>query len=212
MLLRRYITVLFVLLVLWGSLLMLRLTIPYAAFDRYTDFLMSKQTVYYLLYWRISFYVHVLVSILVLVTGLVQFSKKLRQRYPRWHRNTGKLYIIIILLVSGPTGLVMGFYANGGWPARTSFILLALMWMGATALAWRYALQRKWQQHAHMMTRSYALTLSALTLRGMSWLIAVLHLPLHPVTAYVLIAWLSWTLNAIIGELLIYRKAIARTS
>jgi hypothetical protein len=70
-------------------------------------------------------------------------------------------------------------------------------------MGWRYALQRNWQKHAAMLIRSYALTLSALTLRFYAFLIGTFHIPLHPVERYILISWLSWTLNLLIAEAII---------
>jgi hypothetical protein len=189
--------------ILLGAWLMLRLSLPYAAFNRYTDFLMTKQLVYHIRHWRISFYVHVFVSTIVLVAGLLQCSMYLLRRYPRLHRYSGKIYVVTVLFFSGPAGLVMSFYANGGLPARISFVLLSLLWLGTTYAGWRYALQRRWKDHGQMMLRSYALALSALTLRLYAYLIATLHIPLHPVAAYVSISWLSWTLNLLVVEILI---------
>jgi Predicted membrane protein (DUF2306) len=190
-------------LILFGAWLMLRLSLPYAAFNRYTDFLMTKQLMYHIRHWRISFYVHVLVSTIVLVAGLLQCSMYLLRRYPRLHRYSGKVYAVTVLFFSGPAGLVMSFYANGGLPARISFVLLSLLWLGTTYAGWRYALQRRWKDHGQMMLRSYALALSALTLRLYAYLIAGLHIPLHPVAAYISISWLSWTLNLLVVEVLI---------
>jgi hypothetical protein len=190
-------------LILSGAWLMLRLSWPYTAFNRYTDFLMTKQLVYHIRHWRISFYIHVFVSTIVLVTGLLQSSMYLLRRYPRLHRYSGKIYVITVLCFSGPAGLIMSFYANGGMPARISFVVLSLLWLGSTYAGWRYAMQRRWSDHGHMMLRSYALTLSALTLRLYAYLIAVFHIPLHPVAAYVTISWLSWTVNLLVAEVLI---------
>ncbi|KAA2245089.1 DUF2306 domain-containing protein [Chitinophaga agrisoli] len=197
---KRLLFFLITVLILYGAWLMLRLTLPYTAFNRYTDFLMTKQLVYHIRYWRVSFYVHVFISITVLITGLLQCSRYLLQKYPRLHRSSGKTYAVIVLFFSGPSGLIMSFYANGGWPARISFVLLSLLWIGSTGMGWRYALQRRWQQHGNMMLRSYALTLSALTLRFYAYLIDVFNIPIRPVTSYITIAWLSWTLNLLIME------------
>ncbi|MBN9299033.1 MAG: DUF2306 domain-containing protein [Filimonas sp.] len=189
--------------IFYGIWLMVCLTIPYAKFDRYTDFLMTKQLVYHIKSWRVGFYVHVLVSTFVLIAGLLQFSKYLLYKHPRWHRNIGKVYVFIVLFASGPGGLIMSFYANGGWPARVSFVILSCLWLYTTAMAWRYALQRKWQPHINMMIRSYALTLSALTLRFYAYMIDLLNIPIKPILAYIWIAWLSWTLNLIVAEVMI---------
>lgn len=193
--------------ILYATWLLIRLSIPYLAFDRYTDFLMTKQRVYHIRPWRFSFYVHVFISFVVMLTGLLQFSWYIIKKYPGLHRRSGRIYAGVVLFFSGPTGLVMSFYANGGLPARASFVILSLLWLLTTALGWYYARQRKWMLHGAMMLRSYALTLSAVSLRLYAYLIDVLNVPIRPITAYILIAWLSWTLNLLIAELIIRRLA-----
>lgn len=199
-----------VLLILWGSVLMIRLSVPYTAFYRYTDFLMSKQLVYANHYWRISFYVHVFLSSFVLLTGLLQFSKWMLLHRARWHRMCGKVYAVIVLFFSGPAGLVMGCYANAGFWARLSFVILALLWLFFTAMAWFKIIKGNWAAHAAFMLYSYALTLSALTLRFYALMVGVLHIPIHPKPAYIAISWLSWTLNLFIAFLLVRYKFLQR--
>jgi hypothetical protein len=205
MIIQRIAYYLLVSVILYTSWLMLLLSLPYTSFDPYVDFLITKQLVYHIRHWRISFYVHVFTSIFVLVTGLFQFSRYFLKIYPGLHRRSGIIYTLIILAFSGPSGLIMGFYANGGTPARISFVLLASLWLFTTFMGWRYALQRKWQLHVAMMTRSYALTLSAISLRCYAYLIGTFHIPLHPVAAYITISWLSWILNLLIAEIIIRR-------
>jgi hypothetical protein len=200
---RRIIFYVFTAIILYASWLMLLLSLPYTSFGRYVDFLMTKQLVYHIRHWRVSFYVHVFTSIIVLVTGLLQFSRYLLKKFPGLHRRSGKIYVFVVLLFSGPSGLIMGFYANGGLPARVSFVLLATLWLLTTFLGWRYALQRKWPLHTAMMTRSYALTLSAISLRFYAFVIGTFNIAIHPVPAYILISWLSWTLNLLIAEAII---------
>lgn len=189
--------------ILYAAWLMILLSLPYTAFDRYTDFLMTKQLVYHIRYWRYSFYLHVFISSVVLVAGLLQFSPWLLHRKPGWHRVVGKTYVWVVLFFSGPSGLVMSFYANGGWPARTSFVILSILWLFFTAAGWQLAMKRQWAPHSYMMVRSYALTLSAITLRFYAYLMDVLDVVIHPVTAYIAIAWLSWTLNLLVAEWLV---------
>jgi hypothetical protein len=200
---RRTIFYFFTAIVLYASWLMLLLSLPYTSFGPYVDFLMTKQLVYHIRHWRVSFYVHVFTSIVVLVMGLLQFSVYLLKKFPGLHRRSGKLYAFFVLGISGPSGLIMGFYANGGLPARISFVLLAALWLLTTLLGWRYAVQHKWPLHTAMMVRSYALTLSAISLRFYAFLIGTFHIPLRPVQAYVLISWLSWTLNLLLAEAII---------
>lgn len=192
--------------ILWGVFLMVGLSLPYISLEPYIDFLLTKTYVYHIAHWRISFYVHVFTSTLVLVAGLLQFIT----RYRLLHRFSGYVYSIVVLLLSGPTGLVMAFYANGGTPARVSFVLLSVLWLGTTVVAMWHVYKRQWQAHAHFMLRSYALALSALTLRAYAFLIGYWDIDIRPATAYILIAWLSWTLNLLLAEVLIRQGWIAR--
>ncbi len=192
--------------ILYGVYLMVGLSLPYTEIAPNIDFLLTKTHIYHITHWRISFYIHVFTSTLVLVAGLLQFVT----RYRVLHRFSGYVYSIVVLLLSGPTGLVMAFYANGGPPARVSFVLLSLLWLGTTAAAMWHVYKRQWQAHAQFMLRSYALALSALTLRAYAFLIGYFGLDIRPVTAYILIAWLSWTINLLIAEVLIRRGWLNR--
>jgi hypothetical protein len=77
--------------------------------------------------------------------------------------------------------------------------------MGTTAKAWKSAMARQFTAHKEWMMRSYALTLSAVTLRAWKWLlIALFHL--RPLEAYMIVAWMGFVPNLIFTEWLI-RKA-----
>ncbi len=195
---------------LWAAWLMLQLSLPYTALKRNVDFLQTKQLVYHLRHWRWSFYLHVFTAIAALLPGAVQFSKWVLHRHPRVHRAAGWTYAATVLLLAGPSALVMGFYANGGVPARISFVLLGAAWIFTTGQALRAVFARRYAVHGAWMIRSYALTVSAITLRFYAWGIDVLHIPIRPVAQYVLIAWLSWVPNLLVAEWIIRRGAAQR--
>lgn len=167
------------------------------------DFLQTKQNVYHISYWRWSFYIHVYSSIFALIGGFTQFSNSLLSRYPRIHRAVGYAYVLIVVIISGPASFVMAMYANGGLPARVSFMLLAGLWIACTFLAWYFAVRRKFVQHRAFMIRSYALTLSAITLRFYTMLFANLEIDARPFEIYITTAWLSWVPNLIVAEIII---------
>ena len=141
--------------ILYGVYLMVGLSLPYTEIAPNIDFLLTKTHIYHITHWRISFYIHVFTSTLVLVAGLMQFVT----RYRVLHRFSGYVYSVVVLLFSGPTGLVMAFYDNGGTPAKVSFAQLAVLWLGTTAVAMWQVYERQWQAHARYMIRSYALAL-----------------------------------------------------
>ncbi|MFI5140816.1 MAG: DUF2306 domain-containing protein [Bacteroidia bacterium] len=169
------------------------------------DFLLTKQSIIHIKHWRCAFYAHILSSIFVLLAGVVQFWNYFLIRFKKWHRRIGKLYVFVVLFVSGPGGLVMSFYANGDLTAKISFVLLSVLWILFTALAFMYALKRDFVLHRNFMMRSYALTLSAVTLRGYAFLLPYFS-HLEAKQEYALLAWSSWTINLIIAEILIYFK------
>lgn len=190
--------------------MMLKLSLPYLAFKSDVDFLQTKQNSYHIKYWRWSFYIHVFTSIFALLTGLTQFSYFLLTRYRILHRIMGYAYIIIVVFISGPASFMMGWHANGGLPARTSFTFLAFLWVVFTFLAWYFAVKKKFIQHRAFMIRSYALTLSAISLRLYTVLFAYLEVHARPIDIYVTTAWLSWVPNLIIAEIIINTRRIRK--
>jgi hypothetical protein len=73
------------------------------------------------------------------------------------------------------------------------------------------ALKKDFLEHEKWMIRSYSLTLSAISLRLMALIFPkIIHLDAN--TEYAVLAWLSWTINLLIAECLIYFKTINRLS
>jgi uncharacterized membrane protein len=187
------------------SYLMILISIQYIPVDFDVAFLRIKQDEIKLGHYQLAFFVHVYTCIFILLAGFIQFSKNIRNKFPKVHKNTGRFYVLGILLLAGPSGLVMGYYANGGPVAQTAFCLLAALWMYFTAMAFNRIKNRDITGHRKFMYRSYALTLSAISLRLFKWIIVTLFHP-APMDTYVLVAWLGWVVNLVICELIIYRQ------
>lgn len=186
------------------SFLMLRIIFIYIPVKNDAGFLQLKQEYIHITEWRVAFFTHVFTSILVLVAGFTQFSKKFLKQQPNLHRTVGYIYVINILMVTGPSGLLMSFYANGGVSSQTAFVLLSVLWMGFTAMALYKAIKKDFKAHRIFMIRSFALTLSAITLR--CWKVLLVNFTdIQPMDRYRIIAWLGWTLNLIIAEWIIYK-------
>ena len=189
--------------ILYSSYLLIMLSLPFLAFERNVDFLATKQLIYHIDAWRISFYVHVLSSPLIIIAGLMQFSPWLMRKSMRLHRISGYVYILVLLLISGPAAMIMAVYANGGYPAQTSFAILTSFWILTTYLAYRTVRKHNYEKHVCWMIRSYALTLSAVTLRFYAYLFDVINLELGPKETYILLAYSSWIPNLIVAEIII---------
>lgn len=186
------------------SVLMLRITLGYWPVRNDAGFLQIKQQYLGIDHWRWAFWVHVFTSMLPLLAGFTQFFPRILRRWPRIHRTMGKIYVVTVCFITGPASLIMAFYANGGITSRIAFTILAVLWIGTTALGWRAALRRKWPVHREWMTRSYALTLSAITLWAWKYAIVFAFEP-RPMDVYRIVAWLGFVPNLLLAEWLIRR-------
>jgi Predicted membrane protein (DUF2306) len=182
------------------SYLLLLLTLPYVSGATDVGFLRIKQRFVSDTFWLTAFYVHVFSSLWVLPAGFSQFFDQFLKKAPHWHRRIGYMYVLTILCLAAPSGLVMAFYANGRLPAQISFGLLALLWFYFTFRALSAAKNKDWIGHQAFMYRSFALTCSAITLRIWKPCLSVCT-DLNPLLIYQLVAWLGWVPNLIGVEL-----------
>ena len=186
-------------------ILMLQITLQYIPYQTDVAFLRIKQDYIYLLHYRISFFVHVYSSLFVLLAGFSQFSDTILKKTRKIHRIAGRLYVIVVLLLSAPSGFIIGLYANGGISSRIAFCLLAVLWFTYTLLAFTSIRKGNLKDHKAFMYRSYALALSAITLRAWKYLIVFLLHP-RPMDVYRIVAWLGWIPNLFIAELIIRKR------
>lgn len=186
------------------------ITMAYIPYNTDIGFLQIKQQYIDIDHWRGAFFIHVYASMWVLFAGFTQFSKKMLKNNPRLHRTLGYIYVADVLLITGPAGLLMGFYANGGTVSRIAFVLLAVLWLFFTAMALIKAKQKNFKAHRQFMIRSYALTLSALTLRA--WKYGITNtMSLPPMDVYRAVAWLGWVGNLLVAEYIIRKSRKNKT-
>lgn len=182
--------------------LMLRTIIGYTSFRDDAQFLALKQAYVHNVVWKTAFYIHVFSAIIALLAGFTQFSPEILRDSPRTHRLIGRIYVVNILLINFPIGLVMGFYANGGVPGKAAFLLLDILWFYFTLKAFLCAKNRRFVDHKNYMIRSYALTFSAVMLRTWKLILSNI-LVIDLAELYVIDAWLAILPNLMIAEIII---------
>jgi hypothetical protein len=183
--------------------LMLTKTLPYYSFEKGIHFLTTKSDETNDNSWfRLGFYVHITTSLFVLVLGLLQWLPMVAGVGPRVHRWLGLGYVVGILGLAAPSGLILARFANGGLVAQVGFTLQCVVWWFTTWVAYRAARQRQWPRHVDWLVRSYAVTLAALALRSESY---IMYYVFHtkPIETYLTVTWLSWVGNLILAEVLL---------
>lgn len=194
---------------LYLSLLMLLITLQYIPLDLDAAFLATKQHVIKYQYYQIAFFAHVYSSLFILLLGSLQFIENIRNTYPFIHRSFGITYVFGIICISAPAGFVMGLHGNGGFIAQTSFCILSILWFYYTVRSFLAIKKGHITEHKNYMILSYALTLSALTLRLHKYILA--HtVEMHRLDIYRLVSWSGWVINLGIAYAIIYRKKISK--
>lgn len=152
----------------------------------------------FLAHHRVVVHLHVFGAAAALLLGPLQFLPRLRGTRPRWHRWSGRVYLVAGVGVGGLSGLVLAASASGGAVARAGFAALAIAWLTTGAAALWHVRRGDVPAHRRWMSRNFALAFAAVTLR--------LELPAMvaagvPVTvAYAAVAWLCWLPNLLAVE------------
>lgn len=194
------------LLLIYGffAFLLLKISLQYIPYNTDVAFLRIKQDVIDIPFYKLAFFIHVYTAIFVLPAGFTQFSVYIRRNFTLLHKYTGWIYAVTVILLAGPSGFYMGLFANGGLVSQVSFCLLAVLWIYFTFMAILKAVQGDFKSHREFLIRSFALTLSAITLRAWKYIIVLLFQP-KPMDVYQLVAWLGWIPNIILAELIIMK-------
>jgi hypothetical protein len=101
--------------------------------------------------------------------------------------------------------MIMAIYANGLLPAKTAFVVLDCLWFWFTYRGITEIKNKNVIAHKEYMIRSYALTLSAVTLR--TWKIIISSfVHIDPLPLYMIDAWMGFVPNLLFAEWLIRRQ------
>jgi len=201
------------LLIIYGffSYLLVTISLQYIPYDTDVAFLRIKQDVIDILFYKLAFFTHVYTAVFVIPAGFTQFSGYIRRKFPLIHKYVGRVYAFVVIFLAGPSGFYMGIFANGGISAQISFCLLAILWIYFTVLAVSRVKQGNIKSHREFLIRSFALTLSAITLRAWKYVIVFAFEP-RPMDVYEIVAWLGWIPNLIIAEIIIRKFVKSKKS
>ncbi len=103
---------------------------------------------------------HTLCGVIALLAGPMQFSSRLRQRYLKFHRALGRIYVISVF-IGASTGIALA----AGRPGMPGTCVQAGAWIVCTTAAFITARNRQIARHRQWMVRSYAVTFTFVSSR-----------------------------------------------
>ncbi|MEH6538229.1 MAG: DUF2306 domain-containing protein [Psychroserpens sp.] len=106
---------------------------------------------------------HLIGGTLALLTGPIQFSKWIRNKYLNFHRLTGKVYIIGAF-IAGLSAIRLSLISSC-LPCRVSLFILAVLVLFTTFSAWWCVKNGNIKAHQQFMVRSYICILSFVAVR-----------------------------------------------
>jgi len=110
---------------------------------------------------------HGLAGVSALVLAPMQFSDRLRLRFTKLHRITGRVYVAAAFTLA-PLGAYIQYLdeAQGAsWTFTVETLMQASLMMITTGVGFVFAMKRMIPQHRQWMTRSYAVALTFLEIR-----------------------------------------------
>lgn len=104
---------------------------------------------------------HGLAGACAILLGPLQFSDWLRQRFTKFHRVAGRIYVTSALILAPLGAYIQYFQERMGAPRSFSVAGLvdAILLMTTTGIAFAFILNGRVQQHRQWMTRSFAVAL-----------------------------------------------------
>jgi uncharacterized membrane protein len=110
--------------------------------------------------------VHIVPGLLFMLLGPLQFSSTLRVRHLRWHRLTGRIFVVCGVVI-GISALMMSFGmpAIGGFNQAAATTLFATFFLIALCRAFWHIRRREVALHREWMIRAFSVGLAVATIR-----------------------------------------------
>ena len=114
---------------------------------------------------RVLLIPHTLAGIFALLIGPINFSSRIRNRFLKFHRVLGRIYVISVFI-----GAATGVALASGRPGFPGTCGQAAAWIVCTTAAFITARNRQIIQHRQWMARSYAVTFTFVSSRVLNLL------------------------------------------
>jgi len=169
---------------------------------------------YFDYYWphRFRLIIHISGGIVALACGTLQLWTGLRQRAMRFHKWTGRVYLLGV-----GVGIVGAFLMTLSTTPKSFGVALrglATAWLVTTAIAWAAIMRGRVALHKEWVVRSYLVTFAFVTFRvitdNMPWLMA--RLGSNTNDAATNVTWLSWVIPLAVYEVILQTRRLMQSS
>ncbi len=143
------------------------------------------------------FVLHAVTGGIVLITGALQFNRRILQRNRPLHRLLGRIYVGTIW-ISSIGGLWLTIAFDVSLAAKIVLGLVAILWFSTTSISLWHVRQRRIAAHREWMLRSFSLSLFFVTFS--LWVPGLASTRLPEAMGYPLAIFLSWSLNLLVAE------------
>jgi uncharacterized membrane protein len=154
---------------------------------------------------------HGIAGACALLLGPMQFSDRLRNRFRKFHRVVGRIYVAGVF-VAAPLGLYIQYFEERVGDPRSFSIAAAVdatLWMTTTGIALVFILRGKVQEHRHWMTRSFAVALVFLEVRVIGGVTGWENLDAH---ANETIVWFCLAFAILSADIVLQWQQIGRST
>ncbi|HEX7802449.1 MAG TPA: DUF2306 domain-containing protein [Pseudoxanthomonas sp.] len=154
-------------------------------------------------------WLHLSGGVLTLLLGWLQFVGRLRSAYPRFHRWTGRVYLIGLLVAAiGATAMVMT--TPLGWTTAYAFAVMIGAWLITAMLGWLAIRKGDMATHRDWMRRNYIITFAFVTFR-LAGKIPGLYSLGSLQEVFTTFGWMSWTVPLLLSEAFLALRRLQAT-
>jgi len=144
-------------------------------------------------------FLHMLPGALFMILGPLQFVKSIREKYPRFHRRSGWVFIVCAY-ITGISAFLMSFLLPiGGVNEGAATVLFSIFFLIALTRALVHIIKRRVALHREWMLRAFAIGLAVSTIRPIVGLFFAFS-GLAPQQFFGTAFWIGFTLHLIIAE------------
>ena len=143
--------------------------------------------------------IHIVPGALFMILGPLQFVRRIRSRYIRIHRWSGRVFVVLGFVI-GFTALAMSSLMSiGGAVERAATTLFALIFLFDLGKAFLHIRRREIALHREWMIRAFAIGLAVATVRPIVGMFFAFS-GLSPQEFFGIAFWIGFTLHLVAAE------------